>query len=218
MTQSRFYALPRHYCTSSGDPRGALPASPTISTIMRFNTWFQHGSGAFASGDPSRVTGRPYITDVLCPAAAAITDGTLLELCDGFGGLDTFEFRGDGGPATPGNILVAYGAADPAADVRDAFLSAANSDPLVNTHTTAASQGAASVRFTQSTNYFGGRTGFNAGVLAGSFGLVRSQSLPAAFLVTETQTGYDFVLVVPAMLGGQPKWIGTLAHPIFLVT
>lgn len=218
MTRSRFYPLPRGYTLSSGDPRGALPADPPSSTIMRYNTWFQHGSGAFASGDPVRYTGRPYITEVVVQNdATGITDGTLLEVVDGYGGVDTFEFRGDGGPAAAGNILVAYGPADLAAAVRDAFLSAANNDPLAATQTTAATQGAASVKFTQNTNYFGGRTGFLGNFGAGH-GLVRSQSVPQEFLIVSLQSGYDPVLVVPAILGGQPKWLGTLSGPIYLVT
>ena len=218
MSHSRFLALPRSYVTSAGDPRGYAGASVAERTIFRYQTgWGNWPDGVPFIGDPVRVDGRPYITDVQMIPAAGIPDGTLLQVVDGFGGNDTFEFRADGNPPTPPNLLVDISADVTAGDVATSFFNAVNGIGTTN-HITATIQPGDIVRLGQNDDWFGGRTGFSAAVTPGTFGTVAFQTLPAVFLVVMVQTGLDPVLVVPGWQGPRPVWLSVNAKPIFFVT
>jgi hypothetical protein len=217
VTQSRFYARPKSYTTGAGDPRGQPGATAAERTAFRYQAPFgQWGTVAF-TGDPVRYDGQPEICDVSMIPAAGIANGTLLEVCDGFGELDTYEFRADGGPVTPGNILVDIMGAVTAADVATAFFNAIGGiGPLC--HVSATIEPGDIVRLAQDAGWYGGRTGFSPAVTAGSGGVVRSQTLPALFLVTRIEFGLDPLEVLPGWLGLQPVLISVNARPLFLVT
>jgi hypothetical protein len=215
MSHSRFYARPQSYMTGPGDPRGgAAGSSADGRTVFRYQlAGGQWGASPFI-GDPVRYDGRPYVSQLQMIPQVGIPEGTIVEVVDGFGQLDTYEFRSDGGPVQPGNIEVAYAPAATAADVATAFRNAGNS--FGTAHVTFSIQPTSIVQIGQNDGSFGGRTGFSPAT--GGVGVVRSQTLPAVFSPTLIQTGYDPVEVLPGRVGKRPVLICTQARPLFIVT
>ncbi len=215
MSQSRFYARPRSYTTGSGDPRGVSGASVASRTAFRYTASF--GQRTTLGDDPARYDGIAEICDCAMIPQAGIANGVLVSVADGFGQLDVYEFRKDGGPVTAGHILVDISGDTTAAQVATTFLAAVNGVSALS-HVTGSIPVAGTVRFTQDTGYFGGRTGFDPSVLAGSGGVISSQTLPANFIVTRVQRGLDPLSVLPGWVGPRPVLISTNSRPLFLVT